>query len=52
MEGLRDFTITEEDSPKIHEVYGSAPDTTRGKRELTDEEKAAWEALRNASDPY
>jgi len=52
MEGPRDFTITEEDSPKIYEVYGSAPTITTEKRELTDEEKAAWEAVKNASDPY
>lgn len=43
-------TVSEKTHPKTVEVYGTAPNIAGGQREITEEERASWEALRHTGD--
>jgi hypothetical protein len=53
MSDIIDRTATKEAAPKIVEVYGTAPniDKVNRDRDLTEEERIAWDALKQTGDP-
>lgn len=47
---VTDRTVTENTHPKTVEVFGTAPTISNNKREITEEERSAWDALRYTGD--
>ena len=47
---VTDRTVTENTHPKTVEVFGTAPNISNSNREITEEERLAWDALRHTGD--
>ena len=47
---VTDRTVTDSTHPKTVEVFGTAPNISTSNREITEEERLAWDALRHTGD--